>query len=45
VAEHRAICDAIEGGSPELARAWMTAHLASVEAWLRQAVEPLDVSA
>jgi GntR family transcriptional repressor for pyruvate dehydrogenase complex len=40
VAEHRAICDAIEHGSPELARAWMTAHLASVEAWLRQAVEP-----
>ena len=40
VAEHRAICDAIERGSPELARAWMAVHLASVEAWLRQAVEP-----
>jgi GntR family transcriptional repressor for pyruvate dehydrogenase complex len=40
VAEHEAICDAIERGSPELARAWMGVHLASVEAWLRQAVEP-----
>jgi GntR family transcriptional repressor for pyruvate dehydrogenase complex len=39
VAEHRAICDAIERGSPELARAWMAVHVASVEAWLRQAVE------
>ena len=33
VAEHQAICDAIERRSPELARAWMTAHIASVEAW------------
>jgi GntR family transcriptional regulator, transcriptional repressor for pyruvate dehydrogenase complex len=40
VAEHRAVCDAIERRSPELARAWMTVHLASVEAWLRQAIEP-----
>jgi GntR family transcriptional repressor for pyruvate dehydrogenase complex len=39
VAEHQAVCDAIERGSPELARAWMAVHLASVEAWLRQAVE------
>lgn len=45
IAEHRAICDAIERGSSELARAWMTAHLASVEAWLRQAVEPAQVPA
>jgi DNA-binding FadR family transcriptional regulator len=45
IAEHRAICDAIERGSSELARAWMTAHLASVEAWLRQAVEPAQFSA
>ena len=45
IAEHRAICDAIERGSSELARAWMTAHLASVEAWLRQAVEPAHVPA
>lgn len=45
IAEHRAICDAIEHGSSELARAWMTAHLASVEAWLRQAVEPAQVPA
>jgi GntR family transcriptional regulator, transcriptional repressor for pyruvate dehydrogenase complex len=39
VAEHQAICDAIEHQSPELARAWMSVHVASVEAWLRQAVE------
>jgi GntR family transcriptional regulator, transcriptional repressor for pyruvate dehydrogenase complex len=45
VAEHQAICDAIERGSPELARAWMAVHLASVEAWLRQAVEPARGSA
>jgi DNA-binding FadR family transcriptional regulator len=39
VAEHQAICDAIERRSPELARAWMAAHIASVEAWLRHALE------
>jgi GntR family transcriptional repressor for pyruvate dehydrogenase complex len=39
VAEHQSICDAIEQQSPELARAWMSVHIASVEAWLRQAVE------
>jgi GntR family transcriptional regulator, transcriptional repressor for pyruvate dehydrogenase complex len=39
VAEHQAICDAIEQQSPELARAWMSVHIASVEAWLRHAVE------
>jgi GntR family transcriptional regulator, transcriptional repressor for pyruvate dehydrogenase complex len=45
VGEHRAICDAIERGSPELARAWMAVHIASVEAWVRQAVEaPRDTS-
>ena len=39
VAEHQAICDAIERRSPELARAWMAAHIASVESWLRHALE------
>jgi GntR family transcriptional repressor for pyruvate dehydrogenase complex len=39
VSEHQAICDAIERRSPELARAWMVVHIASVEAWLRHAVE------
>jgi len=39
VAEHQAIYDAIERGSPELARALMAVHVASVEAWLRQAVQ------
>ena len=42
VAEHQAICDAIERRSPELARAWMTVHVASVEAWLRHAIEARD---
>ena len=39
IAEHRAICDAIEHRRPELARAWMAVHLASVEAWLELALE------
>jgi GntR family transcriptional repressor for pyruvate dehydrogenase complex len=40
LAEHRAIADAIAQGRPEVARAWMTAHLASVEAWVALALEP-----
>jgi GntR family transcriptional repressor for pyruvate dehydrogenase complex len=39
VAEHGAIADAIEHGKPELARAWMSVHLASVEAWLELALD------
>jgi GntR family transcriptional repressor for pyruvate dehydrogenase complex len=39
VAEHTAICEALEHGRPELARSWMTVHLASVEAWLELALE------
>jgi GntR family transcriptional repressor for pyruvate dehydrogenase complex len=39
MAEHTAICDAIENRRPELARAWMIAHVAAVEAWLEQALE------
>src|SRR3954464_7282761 len=42
VAEHQAICAAIEQQSPELARAWMSVHVASVEAWLRHAVEAAE---
>jgi GntR family transcriptional regulator, transcriptional repressor for pyruvate dehydrogenase complex len=38
IAEHRAICDALEQRRPELAHAWMTVHLASGEAWLQSAV-------
>jgi GntR family transcriptional regulator, transcriptional repressor for pyruvate dehydrogenase complex len=34
IAEHRAIFVALEQRRPELAQAWMTVHLASVEAWL-----------
>jgi GntR family transcriptional repressor for pyruvate dehydrogenase complex len=37
LAEHSAILDAIELGDAEAARAWMTAHIAGVETWLRQA--------
>jgi GntR family transcriptional regulator, transcriptional repressor for pyruvate dehydrogenase complex len=39
MAEHRAIFDAIEHRQPELARSWMTVHVASVEAWLELALE------
>jgi GntR family transcriptional repressor for pyruvate dehydrogenase complex len=39
VAEHRAILDALEHHSPDLARSWMTAHVASVEAWLERALD------
>ena len=39
IAEHRAIYEALECGRPDLARAWMTVHLASVEAWLESALE------
>jgi GntR family transcriptional regulator, transcriptional repressor for pyruvate dehydrogenase complex len=38
LAEHRAICDAIAGGQPEVARAWATVHVAGVEQWLRDAL-------
>ena len=37
LAEHSAILDAIEIGDAEAARAWMTAHIAGVENWLRKA--------
>src|SRR4051794_14933040 len=37
LAEHAAILDAIEIGDAEAARAWMTAHIAGVETWLRKA--------
>ena len=37
LAEHSAILDAIEMGDAEAARAWMTAHIAGVESWLRKA--------
>jgi GntR family transcriptional repressor for pyruvate dehydrogenase complex len=37
LAEHAAILDAIEIGDSDAARAWMTAHIAGVETWLRKA--------
>jgi DNA-binding FadR family transcriptional regulator len=40
IAEHRAIHEALEHRRPDLARAWMTVHLASVEAWLETALQP-----
>lgn len=33
--QHRAICEAIADRDPELARSWMTVHVAGVEQWLR----------
>ncbi|MFF9128272.1 FadR/GntR family transcriptional regulator [Streptomyces sp. NPDC014889] len=32
--QHRAICEAIAARNPELARSWMTVHVAGVEQWL-----------
>lgn len=37
LAEHTAILDAIELGDADAARAWMTAHIAGIETWLRKA--------
>jgi GntR family transcriptional repressor for pyruvate dehydrogenase complex len=37
LAEHTAILDAIELGDAEAARAWMMAHIAGIESWLRKA--------
>lgn len=37
LAEHTAILDAIELGDADAARAWMTAHVAGIESWLRKA--------
>ena len=41
IAEHRAIYEALEQRRPEMARAWMTVHLTSVETWLESALEPV----
>jgi GntR family transcriptional repressor for pyruvate dehydrogenase complex len=38
--EHHAIVDAIETGSPDLARSWTTVHISGVESWLRRATQP-----
>jgi GntR family transcriptional repressor for pyruvate dehydrogenase complex len=45
IAEHRAIYRALERGRADLARAWMTVHLASVEAWLESALDPAAAEA
>ena len=39
IAEHAAILDALEHRRPDVARSWMTAHVAAVEAWLERALE------
>ena len=36
--QHAAICDAIAGRQPEVARSWATVHVAGVEEWLRRAL-------
>jgi GntR family transcriptional regulator, transcriptional repressor for pyruvate dehydrogenase complex len=36
--QHTAICDAIAGRQPEVARSWATVHVAGVEEWLRRAL-------
>jgi GntR family transcriptional repressor for pyruvate dehydrogenase complex len=41
IAEHRAIYEALAHHQPEMAQAWMTVHLASVETWLESALEPV----
>jgi GntR family transcriptional repressor for pyruvate dehydrogenase complex len=37
IAEHTAIVDALEHRNPEVARAWMVVHVASVEEWVVRA--------
>jgi DNA-binding FadR family transcriptional regulator len=34
--EHRAVYDALSAHQPDIARSWMTVHIAGVEQWLRQ---------
>ncbi|QNE18404.1 FadR family transcriptional regulator [Kribbella qitaiheensis] len=40
VAEHRAILDAIAEQQPEVARSWATVHIAGVERWIQDALNP-----
>lgn len=40
MSEHRAIIDAIAARQPDLARSCATVHVAGIEHWLRQAVDP-----
>ncbi len=42
--EHAAILDALRHRRPDLARAWATAHVAGVEAWLEAAGSDVDLS-
>jgi GntR family transcriptional repressor for pyruvate dehydrogenase complex len=41
LAEHRSILDALAAGDAELARAWATTHIASVEQWLASVLHQL----
>ncbi len=36
LSEHRSIYEAIAASQPDVARSWMTVHIAGVERWLRQ---------
>jgi GntR family transcriptional regulator, transcriptional repressor for pyruvate dehydrogenase complex len=38
LSEHRAIYEALAAHQPDVARAWMTVHIAGVEQWLRHAL-------
>jgi GntR family transcriptional regulator, transcriptional repressor for pyruvate dehydrogenase complex len=40
LAEHRSILDAIAAREPDVARAWATVHIAGVERWLNEMVNP-----
>jgi GntR family transcriptional regulator, transcriptional repressor for pyruvate dehydrogenase complex len=41
LAEHRSILDALQAGDADLARAWATTHVASVEQWLASVLHEL----
>lgn len=36
LSEHRAVYEALVAGQPDVAKSWMTVHIAGVEQWLRQ---------
>ncbi|MEU1395462.1 FCD domain-containing protein [Micromonospora zamorensis] len=42
--QHRAICEAIAARDLELARSWMTVHVAGVERWLRDTLSVNDAA-
>jgi DNA-binding FadR family transcriptional regulator len=40
LSEHQSIYEALAAGQPDVARSWMTVHIAGVEQWLRQTLVP-----